>query len=226
MELRDTALARAYFALQEKTSLAWLKSTRITANQLTILGLLLACLVPGAFYVHPWLGLVCLGLSAAADSLDGPLARHRGQQSTLGALLDSTADRVADFCYLSGFWVLFWQQSQLRFLATLLVFSAFLLTVLISYIKARTEGLGGSCQVGLLGRAPRTIYLLLWALLLALWPAGRDVLLWGGLGLFWLLCLFTVIQRLQQARRIWSLPDAESVTYIDSQHYPDSDSKS
>ncbi|MFO8032656.1 MAG: CDP-alcohol phosphatidyltransferase family protein [Desulfohalobiaceae bacterium] len=225
MELRDTALARAYFALQEKTSLAWLGSTRITANQLTILGLLLALLVPGAFFLHPWLGLVFMGLSAAADSLDGPLARKRGEQSSLGAFVDSTSDRVADFFYLCGFWVLFWQQTQQRFLATFLVFSAFLLTVLISYIKARIEGLGGTCQVGLLGRAPRTIYLLCWALLLALWPAGQGLLLWGGLALFWLLSLFTVIQRLQQAHRIWSFPDAESVTYIDSHHDPDSDSK-
>ncbi|MFW6178899.1 MAG: CDP-alcohol phosphatidyltransferase family protein [Desulfohalobiaceae bacterium] len=203
MDLRNTALARAYFALQERTSLAWLGSSGISANQLTLIGLLLAVLVPGSFFLHPWLGLLCMGLSAAADSLDGPLAREKGQQSTFGALLDSTSDRVADFFYLCGFWVVFWQLSQQLFLATFLVFSAFLLTVLISYIKARIEGLGGSCRVGLLGRAPRTIFLLLWALLLAAWPGGTDLVLWAGLALFWALSLLTVLQRLQQARRIW-----------------------
>ncbi|MFW6456385.1 MAG: CDP-alcohol phosphatidyltransferase family protein [Desulfohalobiaceae bacterium] len=203
MDLRNTALARAYFALQERTSLAWLGSSGISANQLTLIGLLLAVLVPGAFFLHPWLGLLCMGLSAAADSLDGPLAREKGQQSSFGALLDSTSDRVADFFYLCGFWVVFWQLSQQLFLATFLVFSAFLLTVLISYIKARIEGLGGSCRVGLLGRAPRTIFLLLWALLLAAWPGGRELVLWAGLALFWALSLLTVLQRLQQARRIW-----------------------
>ncbi|MFP4213725.1 MAG: CDP-alcohol phosphatidyltransferase family protein [Desulfohalobiaceae bacterium] len=203
MDLRNTALARAYFALQERTSLAWLGSSGISANQLTLIGLLLAVLVPGAFFLHPWLGLLCMGLSAAADSLDGPLAREKGQQSSFGALLDSTSDRVADFFYLCGFWVVFWQLSQQLFLATFLVFSAFLLTVLISYIKARIEGLGGSCRVGLLGRAPRTIFLLLWALLLAAWPGGTELVLWAGLALFWALSLLTVLQRLQQARRIW-----------------------
>ncbi|MFW5931791.1 MAG: CDP-alcohol phosphatidyltransferase family protein [Desulfohalobiaceae bacterium] len=203
MDLRNTALARAYFALQERTSLAWLGSSGISANQLTLIGLLLAVLVPGAFFLHPWLGLLCMGLSAVADSLDGPLAREKGQQSSFGALLDSTSDRVADFFYLCGFWVVFWQLSQQLFLATFLVFSAFLLTVLISYIKARIEGLGGSCRVGLLGRAPRTIFLLLWALLLAAWPGGTELVLWAGLALFWALSLLTVLQRLQQARRIW-----------------------
>ncbi|MFP4392125.1 MAG: CDP-alcohol phosphatidyltransferase family protein [Desulfohalobiaceae bacterium] len=212
MELRNTALARAYFALQEKTCLAWLKSLGISANQLTLLGLFLAFLVPVAFFVHPWLGLVCIVLSAAADSLDGPLARQKGEQGSLGAFWDSTSDRVADFFYLCGFWVLFWQQTQQRFLATFLVFSAFLLMVLISYTKARIEGLGGSCQVGLMGRAPRTLYLMLWALLLAIWPAaGQGQLLWAGLGLFWLLSLLTVLQRLQQARRILGSADSSSL---------------
>ncbi len=203
MDLRNSLLARAYFALLDKSLLTWLKKSQISPNQLTLLGLFIAVLVPAGFLLHSWLGFFCLGLSAAADSLDGPLARHRGEQSLLGAFLDSTADRIADFFYLCGFWILFWLQTDKRFLASLLVFSAFLLTVLISYIKARIEGLGGSCNLGLMGRAPRTIYLICWAFLLALFTGQQELLLWSGLILLWLLLLFTVGQRLQQARRLW-----------------------
>ncbi len=204
MDYRNSVLGRFYFALQERTLLGWLKRARISANQLTILGLILAALVPLGFFGHPWLGFVCLGMSAVADSLDGPLARHNGQQGPWGALWDSTVDRAADFFYLCGFWVLLWMETEHRFAASLLLFSAFLLTVLISYIKARMESLGGICDVGLMGRVPRTIFLLLWAFFIALLPAPQALLLWSGLILFWLLVFFTVYQRLRLAAGTWS----------------------
>jgi len=65
----------------------------------------------------------------------------------------------------------------------------------ISYTRARAASLGTACEVGILERGLRTGVLLFWALVLGLWP-GDAGLLWGGLAAYWILTLFTVLQRI------------------------------
>jgi CDP-diacylglycerol---glycerol-3-phosphate 3-phosphatidyltransferase len=151
--------------------------------------------VPAGFFFHPWYGFACMLLSGIADTLDGQLSRVRGNGSAFGAFLDSTLDRASDFLFLAGFWILFWGEPRLL-LATSLLASGMFFTFLISYAKARAEGLGSSCQEGFMGRAARTIYLLLWALLIGLFPGGRQPLLWGGLALYGLLTMATLVERM------------------------------
>jgi CDP-diacylglycerol---glycerol-3-phosphate 3-phosphatidyltransferase len=195
MTLRDSRAAEWYLAFLSKSVLPLLKHTAVSPNQITILGFGLALLVPVGFYLDPLYGFLFILFSGVTDSLDGLLSRVQGNGSIFGAFLDSTLDRASDLFFLAGFWVLFLDRPYLP-LATALFFSSVLFTFLISYTKARSEGLGSFCRVGFMGRAARIIFLLVWALLLILFVETRLMLLWGGLVLYTGLTLGTVIQRL------------------------------
>ena len=199
MPLRESFLARWYYRVVESSLLPCLARLPLTPNQITILGLLLAAVVPLGFYVHPWFGFLFMGLSGVADTLDGLVSRKLKKETRFGAFLDSSLDRVADFFYLSGFWVLFWRRDGL-IPATALIFSALLFSFMISYTKARCEALGGTCQTGLMERGVRVLYLLAWALALSLFPEADAKILWHGLILFCVLTFWTMIRRLTSIR--------------------------
>jgi CDP-diacylglycerol---glycerol-3-phosphate 3-phosphatidyltransferase len=196
MDLRHTALARGYYRLLETALLPWLRRRRIAADQMTWIGVLIAVTVPPGFALNPLVGLLLMLLSGSADALDGRLARENHQPSPWGAFLDSSLDRLSDGCYLLGFWLLFWQADR-ALTGTLLLWPALVTTLLISYVKARAEGLGGDCPVGWMERAARIIYLCGWALSLGLLPAMRETLLVGGAVIYLGLTVTTVFQRLR-----------------------------
>ena len=199
MALRNTVIADIYLRLIDKFILPQLTRRSITPNQITICGLILAILVPWGFYLHPVIGFVIMGLSGMTDSLDGLIARNRGMESAFGAFLDSSLDRVSDFFYLTGFWVLFWEQETVIF-ASIMIFLSFLFTFMISYLKAKAEILSCVCNVGLMERGLRTVYLLVWALALSILPQLLYEILWAGLILYALLTFLTMVQRVVQIR--------------------------
>ena len=199
MDLRTSAIGNGYYHLLENWLLPLLIRRNLKPNHLTAAGVVLAATVPPGFYLHPVAGFVLMGLSGVADSLDGVMAKKMGVSSTEGAFLDSSLDRISDFFYLVGFWVLF-RQEPYHWLATALVFTALLLTMMISYVKARAEALGASCKVGLMERGWRTVYLLFWALVVCVLPSLRSIALWGGMVIYLLLTLYTVIQRVRHIR--------------------------
>ena len=198
MSLRNSVGGVFFYRLLDRV-LPWMQRHVTSPNQLTLLGVAIAAAVPFGFYFSPLAGMILMVLSGLADVADGALARSSGVQSEYGAFFDSTLDRFSDFFYLMGFWVLFWPRGE-AIPAGVLVGAAFLFTVLISYTKARAEGLGSTCNVGLMERGFRVLYLIVWALLLALAPGVRGDLLWIGLVLFCLLTLVTVIQRILHVR--------------------------
>jgi len=195
MDWKNCSLTKTYYAWMDSLILPWLEKNSFTPNRITVSGLIFSIFVPLGFYAHPFWGLLLLLLSGMADSLDGFLARENGNQTKIGALWDSASDRVSDVFYLMGFWVLFWQQGKWIAQASMAMFIAILLCVLISYIKARAECLGVKCDVGIMDRTSRVVYQLGWALLLLILPGAREGLLWIGLVLFIALCLLTVVQR-------------------------------
>ena len=199
MDLRTSSIGNGYYHLLENRLLPLIIRWNLDPNHLTAAGVALAVLVPPGFYLHPSAGFVLMGLSGVADSLDGVLAKKRGNCSPEGAFLDSSLDRVSDFFYLVGFWILFWQSGYL-WLATALVLAALLLTMMISYVKARGEALGADCKVGFMERGWRTVYLLSWALLVWLLPSMRTAILWGGLLAYLLLALHTAVRRIRHIR--------------------------
>ena len=199
MDLRTSSIGERYYRLLENRLLPLLNRRELNPNHLTVAGAALGALVPPGFYLHPAAGFVLMGLSGVADSLDGVLAKQKGRSSLEGAFLDSTLDRISDFFYIVGFWILFWRQDHFL-LATVLVFSALMLTLMISYVKARAEALGTTCRVGFMERGWRTVYLLSWALLLILLPSQRATVLLIGLVAYNLLTLQTVIHRIRDIR--------------------------
>lgn len=144
------------------------------------------------------LGGVFLLLSGFCDVLDGDLARRRGLASRLGAFLDSTLDRVAEFAYFGGFLYYFVNRpgggSDFIFVVTLIALTG---SVLTSYARARAEGLGYECTVGIMER-PERIALLAVGLFL-----GSRVLT-AVLVVLAITTTYTFIQRIVHVYRVSS----------------------
>ena len=135
-----------------------LSKSGITPNALTLINLALNI---GAAYViatgHFIIGGVLVLVSGLFDLLDGALARFTKQTTKFGAILDSTVDRVSEAVILCG--LLIWYIPQGASLEIVLIFAVLIGSFLVSYIRARAEGLGWQCQVGLFTRAERVIVL-------------------------------------------------------------------
>jgi CDP-diacylglycerol--glycerol-3-phosphate 3-phosphatidyltransferase len=93
------------------------------------------------------------------DMLDGALARARGGGSLFGAVLDSTGDRAADAA-IFGALVWWFSGAGDNRLIVLLSLLCLVLGVLTSYVKARAEGVGIPCDVGVVERTERLILVL------------------------------------------------------------------
>ena len=135
-----------------------LSKSRITPNALTLINLALN--IVAAYVIateHFLLGGVLVLVSGLFDLLDGALARLTKQTTKFGAILDSTVDRISEAAILCG--LLIWYIPQGASLEIVLVFAVLIGSFLVSYIRARAEGLGLQCQVGLFTRAERVIVL-------------------------------------------------------------------
>jgi CDP-diacylglycerol--glycerol-3-phosphate 3-phosphatidyltransferase len=134
---------------------ALLARAGISPDLLTILGMVSHALF-GWLVATGRLPLAALAifLLVPLDSLDGALARRLGRPANhFGAFLDSTADRLAEILLFAGFLVYFYRQDQPWFVA--LSYLALTGSLMVSYARARAEGLGVSCKVGILSRAER-----------------------------------------------------------------------
>ena len=129
----------------------------VTPNTLTMIGFVLticACVVL-AFDLR--VGGVLILLASFFDMLDGAAARAREMETPFGAFLDSVLDRYADAgMLLAVSWNMFMQGNVAGVsLSLLMLVGAFL----VSYTRARAEGLGVSCTVGLMERPERILLL-------------------------------------------------------------------
>jgi len=138
-------------------------------------------------------GFLCWGF-AMLDSVDGALARARGVSSSWGALLDSTSDRVSDAA-IFGALVLHFADRQPA-IARLALF-CLITGVVISYVRARAEGLGATANVGFAERAERLIIVLVGVILGSWVPYVLAICLWG----LALVTVVTIGQRLVEVHR-------------------------
>jgi CDP-diacylglycerol---glycerol-3-phosphate 3-phosphatidyltransferase len=135
-----------------------LARTPVTANAVTITGTV--GVAAGALVLFPmgelFPGAFTCTIFVLLDMLDGVLARIKGTSGAWGAFLDSTLDRVADAAIFSG---LVWWFMRGGHDPTLGGVSLFCLVcgVLVSYAKARAEGLELKCDVGLIERPERML---------------------------------------------------------------------
>jgi CDP-diacylglycerol--glycerol-3-phosphate 3-phosphatidyltransferase len=112
------------------------------------------------------------------DMVDGALARARGGGSVFGAVLDSVGDRAADAAIFGALVWWFAGRGDNRLLV-LLALLCLVLGVLTSYVKARAEGVGLRCDVGLVERTERLVLVLVGTGFLGLGiPYALHVALW------------------------------------------------
>jgi CDP-diacylglycerol--glycerol-3-phosphate 3-phosphatidyltransferase len=143
-------------------------------------------------------GGIWLIISGLCDVLDGSLARRRGVESRFGAFIDSTFDRISELAYLSGLIIYYIHRpegpSTFMIVLICIVLSA---SILISYARARLEGLGFRCTVGLMER-PERLTLLIVGLIFGerILPAVLILLAVGT--------VFTVFQRIHHAYQVTS----------------------
>jgi len=156
MNLTDIRRKLAYYITDPIVGI--LSKSRITPNALTLINLALNI---AAGYViatgHLLLGGILVLVSGLFDLLDGALARFTKKTTRFGAILDSTVDRISEAATLFG--LLIWYLARGGTLEIVLVFAVLIGSFLVSYVRARAEGLGWQCQVGLFTRAERVIVL-------------------------------------------------------------------
>lgn len=156
--------------------------------------------VAAALFFYPrgelFPGTVVITIFVLADLLDGVMARMGGEGSLWGAFLDSTLDRVGDAGIFSGLVIWFMVSGQ-RVLAGVALF-CLVAGALVSYVKARAEGLGLNCDVGLAERPERLVVGLISA---GLGGLGVPYVLAAGLWLLAVASVVTVVQRLLHVHR-------------------------
>lgn len=164
----------------------FLGSIGVTPNLVTAAGVLVTVLVPVELLKEngPAAGVWLLA-AGFFDVLDGSLARNLRVKRPFGAFWDSTLDRVSEAIVFGGVLLYYYQHQNLRDL--LLSFVVFTLSLLVPYTRARAEGLGIECEVGILPRPGRVVLLALGLF------AGQ---LTAALTLIGALSLITVIQRI------------------------------
>jgi CDP-diacylglycerol--glycerol-3-phosphate 3-phosphatidyltransferase len=139
---------------------------------------------------------VVITLCCLLDVLDGSMARARGRATRFGALLDSTMDRVADGALFGSlaYWYLVTDEHLLGGVVLVCLVGG----QIVSYVKARAEGLGFSCDVGLAERMERLILIGVGGLLFGFGVTwGLPVVVW----VLGILTVITVVQRIIYVRR-------------------------
>jgi phosphatidylglycerophosphate synthase len=138
----------------------FLLALHVSPNVLTLAGLAVtgvaAYLISEAHLLAG--GLVLLG-GSAMDMLDGVVARLGNKTTRFGAFLDSITDRLGEAAALFGLLVFYARQDHE--LGAYLAFGAVVMSFMVSYLRARAEGLGIPGDVGFMGRPERIVVLVI-----------------------------------------------------------------
>lgn len=146
---------------------------------------------------------VLLLASGLCDVLDGQVARQGGTATTFGAFYDSTLDRVGESAVFAGLAIYFERggvPAARQTLALGITLGALAMSMLVSYTRARAEGLGLECRVGIATRTERI--LLLAAAALFFGPSRNGAVLFWIVAILALATTITVVQRVLYVRRI------------------------
>ena len=179
----------------------------LTPNTITVIGVLIT-LVASILVGLGWLvvGAAVLTAGSLLDAVDGALARAQGGGTPFGSFLDSTLDRVGEAILYTGIAVWFMSSLAEPMWPVLAVLVALAGSFMVSYSRARAEGIGLSASVGL---APRTERLVLVISGIALAGLGLTQVLIGILVLIAVLTVATVIQRIWH---VWRLSQSVATT--------------
>src|SRR5215510_8821333 len=186
-----TDYLRLWFKLVLDPLGRFFNSLGITPIMMTMLGLIGNAV--GAYYLargEMLTGGILVALMTPIDGLDGTMARLRGEASDWGAYVDSVSDRYSELIIYGGLLYHFLAIGEP--LGGMLTFVAAAGSILVSYVKARAEGLGYEAKVGLLTRAERYIVLA---------PSLIFNQLYLGLGILAVFANLTALQRIWYVRK-------------------------
>jgi CDP-diacylglycerol--glycerol-3-phosphate 3-phosphatidyltransferase len=182
--------ARTQFFLN--TAARGLANLGLTPNALTLIGFFAMCGIAVVIAFGNFaLGGILIILAGILDGLDGALARLTNQATKFGAFLDSTTDRYAEGAIFLGILYAFLQRGQTR--VAYLVFLALIGSLMVSYARARAEGIGVECREGWLTRFERIAILVLGLIFTAFFG---DIALLIALGLIAFFANVTAVQRI------------------------------
>ena len=174
--------------LSRLTSL--LISLRVNPNTISVLALLAGLGAGLLFYFQKplWAGIVVI-ICGLLDILDGKVAVGSKRKSLFGAIFDSTLDRYSEFFIYLGLAAYFRNHWALW-----LAIFAFLGSTMVSYTRARAEGLGVECKVGIMQRAERMVFLSSGSILGSLFKVFDPAII----GVLVLIAIFSNIAALQR----------------------------
>ena len=171
----------------------------LTPNQVTVVGLVLTFVSASliAFGYLRWAGVVLI-FAGTCDILDGALARSTNKSYPYGAFLDSTLDRYSEGAIYVGLAAYFVSAGgPLQRWLVLATLAALAGSFLVSYVRARAQSLGFTCDSGLFARPERVVLTVI-----GLVFSG----VWGGYVLYavvFLLAVLTNLTALQRIREVW-----------------------
>jgi CDP-diacylglycerol--glycerol-3-phosphate 3-phosphatidyltransferase len=169
----------------------------VTPNQITVVGTALTFLaaVLVALGHLTWAGVV-LAFAGTFDILDGALARSARKSYPYGAFLDSTLDRYSEGAMYIGLAAYFATSTTAGFLGPWLIIAtaaALAGSFLVSYVRARAQSLGFTCETGLFARPERVVATVVGLIF------GSYILY----GVIFLLAILTNVTALQRIREVW-----------------------
>lgn len=159
--LKGSPIEFGYYRLLERHLVPMLVVSGIKPDHISILGLLISLLAGFAFAFYPLAGGLLTLVTGLLDTLDGSLARSTGQSRKFGAFLDSVLDRYTELMIYIGVWFYFYRQGSVSpafYLTFLLILFG---SLMVSYTRARAEGLGERCMGGVFQRGERIILIAL-----------------------------------------------------------------
>jgi CDP-diacylglycerol--glycerol-3-phosphate 3-phosphatidyltransferase len=189
-------LARKYSRFFLEPIARFIGWTRISPNVISMVGFLLTvgvAFVIGSGYLR--LGGFLIFAAAGFDALDGTLARMMGRTSRFGAFLDSTLDRFSEAVIFLGLFIyLVNQGAQIELV---LIYATIVGSLMVSYARARAEGIGVPLKEGLLTRFERVLLLIIG-------------LIFNQLTLvLWILAIFTNFTAVQRMWLVWRITGGE-----------------
>jgi CDP-diacylglycerol---glycerol-3-phosphate 3-phosphatidyltransferase len=175
--------------------------TGVSPNTLTIFGFCInfgvAWLISQGHFIY---GGILILVAGIFDLLDGAVARMMGKVSKFGALLDSTLDRYSEGVVLFGLlWYYASRQNVTYKTECLLIFATIVGSILVSYVRARAEGLDLDAEVGIFRRTMR-IGILSLGLVVSAIPHQQDKVM---LYTLWILAIGTNFTAAHRLAYVW-----------------------
>lgn len=179
-------------ALLNSIALA-LNALGLSPNGLTLIGFIAMCLI-GLILANGYMALGGVLIIAAGifDALDGTLARLTNRVSKFGAFLDSTTDRFAEGAIFLG--IMFWYMQHGMTFVAYLTYLTLLGSLMVSYARARAEGIGVECKEGMMTRFERISLLVIGLVLTAVF---------GDTPILVVLAILAIFTNLTAVQRMW-----------------------